>query len=344
MSNLSDIMFEDIIDGYGYGMYGDFKIIMMKKNSYVNASKLCKKYDKEYKFWSRNENSNELINIVRKRIQQKNLMVQKDTINKIDDICDEIHPIIIIKGGGDINKISGTYIHPLLIPHVASWISPEFGIRVSEIVNEYLNAECKNKLLKKEQELNEKKQELDEKKQKNLTLINKVDILLKKMDEQTKQLTEQNMEIIEQNKKMTMETKVLKKQNNKQIKKLSELQIIVGKISNKLDSCAHMPNDNELSDRFVVMKSDIDYYVIRAQERNIYNAIKRQEDKGYKKINDLIESESIPNSIYLWNTIKDELIKEKKIKTFRNSFTLEIPEQDFVTIVKSIFDQRKHYN
>ena len=131
---------------------------------------------------------------------------------------------------------------------------------------------------------------------------------------------------------------------DRQSEQLSELQVTVNKISSKLDSCAHMPTDNELSDRFVVMKSPDDYYVIRAQERNIYNAIKRQEEKGYKKITDLIESESIPNSIYLWNTIKDELIKEKKIKTFRNSFTLEISENDFVTIVKSIFDQRKHYN
>ena len=27
--------------------------------------------------------------------------------------------------------------------------------------------------------------------------------------------------------------------------------------------------------------------------------------KGYTKMNDFIESKSIPNSIYLWNTIKD---------------------------------------
>ena len=39
MSNLSDIVFEHINEKYTYGAYGDFKIMMMKKNSYINAAK-----------------------------------------------------------------------------------------------------------------------------------------------------------------------------------------------------------------------------------------------------------------------------------------------------------------
>ena len=347
MSKITEIIFEDICEGYGYGMYGDFKIIMMRKNGYVNASKLCREHNKKYDHWSRNDNSNELINVVKQRIQQKNLIPHYWGIKKNE----EFEPIIIIKGGGEINKISGTYVHPLLIPHVASWISPEFGIKVSEIVNEHVIIEYKNQLLEKERE--------------NISLTNRVDILLKKIDEQTKkideqsqkmdeqsqkmdertiQMTEQNNKIIKQNKKMSKETKILKKQNNKQIKQLSELQLTVSKISQKLVECAHIPDKDELADRFVVIKSSNDYYVIRAQERNIYNAIKRQEQKGYRRINDLIESETIPNSIYLWNTIKDELTKEKKMETNRNNFVLKMSEQDFITLVKLIFDQRKNYN
>ena len=215
------------------------------------------------------------------------------------------------------------------------------------------------------QENMELKVENVKKEHENISMSTRIDILLKrmdeqtkKMDEQTKQMDEQTKQMIEQNKKTDEENKKREdenkkrdKQNDDQMKKLdrqseqlSELQVTVNKISNKLDSCAHMPDNNELSDRFVVMKSAEDYYVIRAQDRNIYNAIKRQEDKGYKRISDLIESETIPNSIYLWNTIKDELIKEKKIKTFRNTFKLDIPECDFIKIVKTIFDQRKEYN
>ena len=321
MSNLCDIVFEHINEKYAYGAYGDFKIMLMKKNSYINATKLCGKNNKQLCHWLENKSSTELINEVKKDIiQQINPAIGipiAGNFNNIDIKNNEIEPIIIIKGGNKLNKnFVGTYVHPLLIPHIASWISPVFAIKVSKIVNEFLVTEYKNKLMEKENE--------------NLSLMNKMDLMLKKMDEQTKQMKE--------------ETRELKEQNNKQMDKLSELQITVNKISNKLDSCAHMPDNNELSDRFVVMKSDVDYYVIRAQDRNIYNAIKRQENKGYTKIKDLINSESIPNSIYLWNAIKDELIKENKIKTFRNTFNLNIPESDFITIVKSIFDQRKEYN
>ena len=68
----------------------------------------------------------------------------------------------------------------------------------------------------------------------------------------------------------------LEEQNNQQIKKmdkqseqLSELQITVNKISKKLDDCAHMPTNDELSDRFVVMKSSDDYYVMSLGKKYI---------------------------------------------------------------------------
>lgn len=154
-------------------------------------------------------------------------------------------------------------------------------------------------------------------KQENILLSKKIDILLEKMDLQ--------------NNKM-----------DKQSEQLSELQITVNNILNRLDGYVNMEYNDELADRFVVMKSEVNYYIIvRALYKNIYGAIWKYEGKGYKKVNDLIESESIPNSIYLWNTIRDELIKEQKIRTHRNSFTLKISEQDFIKIVKSIFDQCK---
>lgn len=202
------------------------------------------------------------------------------------------------------------------------------------------NMELNKKIKIKDNNIKIKDKKINNLEEKINNMLKSNDKMMKKMDDQTKQINNQTKQIKKQNKKMDKQSDKMDKQSEQ----LTELQVTVNKISNKLNNCAHMPTDNELSDRFVVMKSTDDYYVIRAQERNIYNAIKRQEEKGYIKMNDLIESESIPNSIYLWNTIKDELIKEKKIKTNRNSFTLEMFEDDFVKIVKTIFDQRKNYN
>ena len=42
--------------------------------------------------------------------------------------------------------ISGTYCHPLLIPHIGCWVSPSFALKVSDIVNHYFIEEFKLKL------------------------------------------------------------------------------------------------------------------------------------------------------------------------------------------------------
>ena len=42
--------------------------------------------------------------------------------------------IKVEEGRGKSGLINGTYVYPLLIPHIASWISEDFAIKVSEIV------------------------------------------------------------------------------------------------------------------------------------------------------------------------------------------------------------------
>ena len=42
--------------------------------------------------------------------------------------------------------ISGTYCHPDLIPHIACWVSVDFAMKVSKVVNGYITQEYKNKL------------------------------------------------------------------------------------------------------------------------------------------------------------------------------------------------------
>ena len=39
--------------------------------------------------------------------------------------------------------VSSTYYNPLVIPHIACWISPDFAILVSDIVNDFLVGEYK---------------------------------------------------------------------------------------------------------------------------------------------------------------------------------------------------------
>ena len=118
MSDIKEIIFEDINDDYGYGKYGGFEVMFDKKTGYINATKLCKDGGKELTEWRRNKMS-------------KNLLEEFSNCLRISK--DEI--IIIIMKGNYITR--GTYVHPDLIPHIAMWISPKFGITISRIINEW---------------------------------------------------------------------------------------------------------------------------------------------------------------------------------------------------------------
>ena len=58
---LEHIAFEYISDEYCYGKYGDFNVIMMKKNGYINATKMCRDISeqteskKEFRNWKENK-------------------------------------------------------------------------------------------------------------------------------------------------------------------------------------------------------------------------------------------------------------------------------------------------
>jgi hypothetical protein len=57
----TNITFEHINDDYAWGKYmGDFKVIIMKKNGYINATKLCTLGGKHYKHWKENKGTKEL--------------------------------------------------------------------------------------------------------------------------------------------------------------------------------------------------------------------------------------------------------------------------------------------
>ena len=58
---LSEVSYQHICDNYWYGMYGDFNIILMKDNGFVNATKLCKDGGKDLCDWSRNKSSKGLL-------------------------------------------------------------------------------------------------------------------------------------------------------------------------------------------------------------------------------------------------------------------------------------------
>jgi hypothetical protein len=55
--------------------------------------------------------------------------------------------LITVKGGDKkLQMVTGTYAHPDLVPHIASWVSPKFAIKVSGIINKWRTLSHENEL------------------------------------------------------------------------------------------------------------------------------------------------------------------------------------------------------
>ncbi|UMZ08498.1 KilA N family protein [Acanthamoeba polyphaga mimivirus] len=163
-NDIRSIITNDINDKYANGIMGDIDVIVMKKNGYINATKLCENSGKDFKNWTETKKAKKLIR----------------ELSSSTGISVELLAITIT--GGKLTEIRGTYVHPKLIIQIAAWCSAEYALKVSDIVIEYHAKEAieqKEKLLKKKDD--------------------KIDKLSKKIDEQKKEikkLLEQGNEVL----------------------------------------------------------------------------------------------------------------------------------------------------
>ena len=126
-TDIRNVIFKDINDDYAWGKYGNFKVIMMKENGYINATKLCAEAT------TKNGNKKEL----------KHWKANTDTKVIMDEISFEVgiphDQLSITITGGKLTIIRGTYVHPMLITPIANWISPKFAIRLGIWIEEWKN-------------------------------------------------------------------------------------------------------------------------------------------------------------------------------------------------------------
>lgn len=141
-NRLIDIAYEEITKGYSKGKYLGLDVILNDKG-WINVTDLCKKGGKEFKHWHENKSSKELINYI-------SLAVGLPASNLLPSI----------KGGFKLQIIKGTYAHPKLAPHIASWVSNEFAFKVSDIVNDFVIKNNNKKYEEKIRKIEDEKQDL----------------------------------------------------------------------------------------------------------------------------------------------------------------------------------------
>ena len=125
---------------------------MMKSNGYINATKMCTSGGKDFCDWTRLKGSHQLIEAVQNKLVLENTLVNSNDSNfalrdSDPQICGTVCKCITTENSTEADKlISGTYCHPLLIPHIACWVSADFALKVSEVVNGYMVAQYKAQL------------------------------------------------------------------------------------------------------------------------------------------------------------------------------------------------------
>ena len=140
------------------------RVVMMKDNGYINATKMCSSGDKVFAKWSRLKSSQELMKAVTRKVKGVEVLenTQPSLENTLGDTNCQMWQLvckcITTEKKSDIDKlICGTYCHPLLIPHIGSWISSGFAVMVSKVVNAYIVGEYKLKLADMEAQLQRSK-------------------------------------------------------------------------------------------------------------------------------------------------------------------------------------------
>lgn len=103
---------------------GEITVISLTKNNYINATKLCYIYGKQFRHWSANK-------------------VSKEIISEVDDIINTQSIIKIMTG---TIETRGTYVHPYILTHISCWMSPKFQVSVLHWIDQWKNNNSENTL------------------------------------------------------------------------------------------------------------------------------------------------------------------------------------------------------
>ena len=163
---INELVFEQIEGNFWYAAYGPFRVVMMKDTGYINATKMCSSGGKNYCEWSRLNSSHELINALAIDLALENThgtsaSTLRDGNQQICGLPSPLCKFIQTRNSTDMERIiSGTYIHPDLVPSVAGWISADFALKVSKVVNGYIALQFKAQLASGKMALIQKQQDL----------------------------------------------------------------------------------------------------------------------------------------------------------------------------------------
>jgi hypothetical protein len=310
---ITKLAYESIDDTYSHAEYGDFKVIMNIKTGYINATKLCADGEKQMKNWMRNDNAKELVECV-----------ENNTLNN--------EPVLITDNSYGLTR--GTYAHPDLIPHIASWVSPKFAIKVSKIVNNFLIREREEQLRK---QFNEEKSEMV--------------IRFEELEKRSKELHENTLKAI--NDKHEIMYNEMMTQHHKTHNKLDETQNTLDTVSSRIeiviDEVVPPSIRVELHEEIGIMElndstSKYTHKVFCRQNKSANNA-KNRILRDYPQATLFREINPSPNSKNFLHNLKDlyGTGATSKLKIHYNYISMNGTNDELNEMINNVLDKAKSF-
>jgi len=323
---IKKLAYESIDDTHSKALYGDFTVTMNTKNGYINATKMCADGGKRFDNWIRNDGNKEMVKCF------------GEFINRSPQIRGDL--LIIVNTG--INEIRGTYVHPDLIPHIASWVSPAFAYKVSKIVNNFL--------------IREKEAEIE-----RLTgAKTRLELMLEESNRERRAHEERAEKMLQDMKDQNEKTHVKLDEVNHKLDKadndIEELQITVDEVNTRIeivmDEVVNPVNRLELREVFLIMQlnepnSNYGFKTYRGQNKNMVK-IKKNIKREFPNATVFREINPNPNAKNFLHQLK-ELYGSKgaksKIKIHYNYVTLldGVSEDELNVMIDNVVENAKNY-
>lgn len=139
---MDKIKYENIVDNFYYGKYGDIKIIIDIETGYANVSKIGYEYKRIFSDWEKLTETRNFIDII-----------SSETELPIDNLVMTIKADTIAR-----TILSGTYVHPLIASQYYYWVSPKFAAKATKIINDHY---VKKAIQEKKKEIQELKNKVE---------------------------------------------------------------------------------------------------------------------------------------------------------------------------------------
>ena len=329
--DITKLAYEKINDKYSKAKYGEFDVIMDMTTGYINATKLCTDGGKQVKAWLRNDGNKELIKYFENSHRSN------------------FTPMTNILTGGQNTELRGTYVHPKLITHIASWVSPAFAWKVSEIVNNFLIKEKEDEIMKTKFLVKQKDCKIDELK----IMLEKESEERRKSEKRAEQmLLKMTLQNEKTHTKLDKTEKTLEKAEIDNSKIKTTLKRVETRIDKIVDEIVPPAKQISLHEQFGIMKLNDSsgkrhYKVYCTQKRGVDKA-KNSIIKAYPKAVMFKEVSPNANSKNFLHILKEKYggnNKKSKIKVCYNFVNLKdgVTEEELNDMVNEVVENAKNY-